>query len=493
MQTEPVSLDPAAGDYIAEQFVDMHVYDPLIWTDPQLKLEPGLATSWEMSSDGKEFTLKLRQDVKFQDGTPFNAQAVKTALTRAATGVGQAAAVAITIMTDYITTTVTDDYTVKVSFSSPKPTFLNDLSRSWMAIPSPAAVEKWGKDYGQHPVGTGPFVFKEWAAQDHITLTRNPDYNWAPAFAAHTGPAYLDEVTFRFLPEAATRLTALQSGEAQVVEEPSYLEASQMASDPAYQLQTFVAPGMPSHMMINVEKAPTDDILVRQAMIYAVDQEGLVKTAFFNMQQPVHNVLSPTTWGYDDQAAKMFSYNPDKAKELLKQAGWADADNDGILEKNGTKLTIEYPALPAYEEAYMELLAAYLKRVGFDVHLTTMDDAGIFTFGNAGKHNILNMGWISTDPSVLSIVYNSVNIAQGSAFTRFKSADLDNALNSAAKELDPDKRKQDYVDAQRIIMQNALAIPLYSYSRVMLMQSVVQGWRFDPEGFPYLYEISLKQ
>ena len=120
-------------------------------------------------------------------------------------------------------------------------------------------------------------------------------------------------------------------------------------------------------MMINVEKAPTDDILVRQAMIYAVDQEGLVKTAFFNMQQPVHNVLSPTTWGYDDQAAKMYSYNPDKAKELLKQAGWADADNDGILEKNGAKLSIEYPALPAYEEAYMELLAAYLKRVGFDV------------------------------------------------------------------------------------------------------------------------------
>jgi ABC-type transport system substrate-binding protein len=90
-------------------------------------------------------------------------------------------------------------------------------------------------------------------------------------------------------------------------------------------------------------------------------------------------------------------------------------------------------------------------------------------------------------------VYNSANIAQGSAFTRFKSDDLDNALNSAAQELDPDKRMQDYVDAQRIIMQNALVIPLYSYSRVMLMQSTVQGWRFDPEGYPYLYEISLKQ
>ncbi|HEX9029973.1 MAG TPA: ABC transporter substrate-binding protein, partial [Anaerolineales bacterium] len=437
--------------------------------------------------------LKLRQDVKFQDGTPFNAEAVKTALTRAAQGVGQSAAVGITIMTDYITTTVKDDYTVDVSFSSPKPTFLNDLSRTWMAIPSPTAVDKWGKDYGQHPVGTGPFVFKEWAAQDHITLTRNPDYNWAPDFASHQGAAYLDEITFRFLPEAATRLTALQSGEAQAVEEPSYMEASQMAKDPAYHLETFVAPGMPSHMMINVEKFPTDDPLVRQAMIYAVDQEGLVKTAFFDMQQPVHNVLSPTTWGYDEAAAKLYQYNPDKAKELLKQAGWADADKDGILEKNGKKLTIEYPALPAYEEAYMELLAAYLKRVGFDVHLTTMDDAGIFAFANAGKHNIVNMGWISTDPSVLNIVYNSANIAQGSAFARFKNADLDNALNAALKELDPDKRKQDYVTAQEIIMQNALVIPLYSYSRVMLMQSTLQGWRFDPEGYPYIYELWLKQ
>jgi len=116
-----------------------------------------------------------------------------------------------------------------------------------------------------------------------------------------------------------------------------------------------------------------------------------------------------------------------KPKNCFKQAGWADADKDGILEKNGKKLFHRISRITAYEEAYMELLAAYLKRVGFDVHLTTMDDAGIFTFGNAGKHNILNMGWISTDPSVLSIVYNSANIAQGSAFTRFKSADLDNA------------------------------------------------------------------
>jgi len=105
LQTEPVSLDPAAVITSPSKWSICMCYDPLIWTDPQLKLEPGLATSWEMSPDGKEFTLKLRQDVKFQDGTPFMHRQVKTALTRAATGVGQAAAVAITIMTDYITTT----------------------------------------------------------------------------------------------------------------------------------------------------------------------------------------------------------------------------------------------------------------------------------------------------------------------------------------------------------------------------------------------------
>jgi peptide/nickel transport system substrate-binding protein len=491
LATEPVSLDPAAGLYIAEQFLDQQIYDPLIWVAPDLSLQPGLATTWDANADYTQFTFNLRKDVKFQDGTTFNAEAVKKAFDRDAVA-SNPAAVAPTLLTDYVGTTVVDDSTVTIQFKTTKATFFDDLSRVWLVIPSPTAVEKYGADFGQNPVGTGPFIFKEWAAQDHITLVRNPDYNWAPTFAKNQGVALLDEVKFRFLPEAATRLSAIQNGEVDVVEEPAYQEAAALQSDPAYQLLRFTAPGEPSHMMINTDKAPTDDINVRKAMIYAVNQEELVKIAFFGLSTPVHSVISPTTWGYDEQAASLYRYDLDKAKQLLEESGWVDTDGDGIREKNGVKLHIEYPALPAYEEAYYELLAAYLTKAGFEVNITKLDDAGVSAFGLANKHNILNMGWISRDPSVLNITYNSANIEQGASYTRFKNAELDQVLNDAPKTLDREARKELYVKAQRIIMENALAIPLYTYDRVFLLKSSVSGWRFDPEGYPYLTEISIQ-
>jgi ABC-type transport system substrate-binding protein len=141
----------------------------------------------------------------------------------------------------------------------------------------------------------------------------------------------------------------------------------------------------------------------------------------------------------------------------------------------------------------MELLAAYLTEAGFEVEIMTMDDAGIFEFAGAGNHNLVNMGWTSSDPGVLNIVYNSANIDGGSAFARFRSEELDSVLNAAASELDRDARADLYAQAQQIIMENALALPVHNYDRVMLMMPAVQGWRFDAEGYPYLHEVWLAQ
>lgn len=492
LAVEPISLDPAGGLYIPEQFLVQQIFDPLVAVDPDLNFHPALAESWEMNEDGTEFTFKLRQDVKFHDGTPFNAEAVKVNMDRAALGTTPAAA-APAALVGYVETVVADEYTAVVKFDSPHATFIQDLTRPWLMIASPAAIEQYGVDFGQHPVGTGPFMFKEWAAQDHIILVKNPDYAWGPEFYTHTGPALVDEVYFRVMPEPAIRLTAVQTGEALLVQDPSPLETSQMMADGSMQVFVFVAPGMTSHQMINSEKEPTNDLNVRKAMIYAVDQETIVQTGFYGLVPAAHSVISPSTWAFNAEANELYRYDPEKAKALLEESGWVDTNGDGIREKDGVNLHLEYTALPAYEEAFMELLAFYLGEVGFEVNIIKLDDAGIIDYGAKGLHSMLNMSWISRDPSVLSYVYDSANIDGGndSAYTRFRNDRLDEILRNAPMELDAEKRNAMYQEAQMIIMENAIALPIYSMANTYVGDPSVNGFRFDPEGYPYLYEISI--
>lgn len=486
LATEPVTLDPAAGFYMAERFILMNIFDTLLTMSPDGSLYPGLATAWTVNDDATEFTFTLREDVTFHDGAPLDADAVAAAFERA--GAITEFSAAQTIMDGYVGAEIVDVQTLIVRFNAPKPRFLEDVSQPWMGIPSPNAA-----DLAQNPVGSGPFIFQEWALQDHITLARNPDYAWAPDFSTNDGAAIVDEIFFRFLPDQASRLSALQSGEVQVVEDPAAQEATPFIAAGTFNVMTFTAPGMPSHMMINTDLAPTDELAVRQAMIHAVNQDELTAVAFAGLQSPAHNVLSPTTFGYSEEAADLYRFDLAQAQALLEEAGWVDADGDGIRERDGQPLRLIYPAIPAYESAFMELLAAYLSETGFAVEIMTMDDAGVFEFANAGQHNLVNMGWTSNDPGVLDIVYNSANIEGGSAFTRFRSEELDNALSAAATELDREARAAHYAEAQRIIMENALALPVHNYDRVMLMTPAVQGWRFDAEGYPYLHEVALAQ
>jgi peptide/nickel transport system substrate-binding protein len=489
LATEPVSLDPAQGIYIAERLIDMQLYDTLTRLDADGNLHPGLATAWEMNAAATEFTFTLAEGVTFHDGAAFDAAAVQSYFERVPTIEGFATAAQI--LSGYAGSEAPDATTLTVRFDTPKPTLLQDLAQPWLGIPSPAAAAAEG--FAQNPVGTGPFRFVEWVAQDHLTLEKNPDYAWGPEFLENAAAPLLDQVVFRFLPEQSTRLAALQTGEAQAVEDPPYTDVTGLVESGAYSLQLFTAPGMPSHMMINTEKAPTDDPQVREALIRAVNQEELVQVAFAGLQEAAHNVLSPTTFGYSAEAAGLYSYDPDAARQLLEEAGWVDSDGDGIREKDGQPLTLVYVASPTYESAYMELLAAYLSDVGFDVQITRLDDAGIFDFASQGNHNIVNMGWTSADPGVLAFVYNSANIEGGSAFSRFRSAELDQTLTDAAAALDADERAALYGQAQMIIMQNALALPLHTYARLMLMAANVQGWQFDGEGYPWLSQVWLAQ
>ncbi len=492
MGSEPETLDPGDAVYVQEQFVLISLFDSLLSMGPDASLHPGLALSWQPNADFTEFAFKLRQDVKFHDGTLFTGSAVKASFDHIVSAdVLESGGKTLLVDHKYTETVVTDDYNVTVKFAASYPTFLRDAARQWLSISSPAALTKYGKDYGRNPVGTGPFKFVKWDAQSQIVLERNPDYNWAPEFAAHQGPAYLDQVVFRILPEAATRMTAMQTGELQMVSDPPSLDAIQMSQDGKAVLKAFAQPGIPAIMMINSEAEPTNDLNVRKAMILSINQDELAKTAFKDLGIPSYSVLSPTTWSYDEKSASLYRFNLEEAGKLLDESGWKDTNGDGIREKDGKNLTLDYITSPTWEEAFNELLSGYLQKAGFEVKMRAMDDAGIASEAAAGKYSFLYMYWTRADPSPLRILFHSSNINGGSAYTRFKNDELDKVLADGDTQTDENIRKQDYVTAQKIIMENALVLPLFTVNTVYLMSDSVQNFSFDLEGYPWIYDISM--
>lgn len=494
LPVEPETLDPGDAVYVQEQFILMNLFDSLLSISPDGELHPGLATAWEPNADYSEFTFTLRQDVTFHDGTPFTAEAVKASFDHInSEAVLESGGKSLLQDHSYVETVVVDDYTVTVKFGASYPLFLRDASRQWLSISSPAALEASGADYGRNPVGTGPFKFVQWDAQSQIVLERNPDYNWGPEFAAHQGPANLEQVVFRILPEAATRLTAFETGEVLIASEPPALDAIALAGSGAAAIQTFAQPGVPAILMINATKAPTDNVNVRKAMILAVNQEELAQTAFQELGLPATSVISPTTWAYDEGAASLYSYNPEEAARLLDEAGWVDADGDGVREKDGETLTIDWPDNPAWSEAFNELLIGYLSEAGFDVQYRSMDDGAAYEELLAGNYTLVYMYWTRPDPSPLRYLFHSENTNGGGAWTNFVNEDLDNALADADTNTDEAARKQDYIVAQNIIMENALVLPMFTVNTSYLTAPSVQGFVFDLEGYPYLYDISISE
>src|SRR5690348_3192456 len=203
------SLDPPMKILTYGNIITGCLFDLLVYQDPtDNSIKPGLAESWTVSPEGKEFTFKLKPNAKFHDGTPVTAQAVKFTLDRAVDKqYVPNNAYTISIMADYDHTEVVDDHTAKVVLANPRANFLSSaLGRSYLGIVSPTAVQKSGvPGFGDKPIGSGPYRFVEWQHGSHVTIERNPDYQWgSPLF--HSGPPLVDRIEFRYIPEASTRL-----------------------------------------------------------------------------------------------------------------------------------------------------------------------------------------------------------------------------------------------------------------------------------------------
>jgi peptide/nickel transport system substrate-binding protein len=188
----------------------------------------------------------------------------------------------------------------------------------------------------------------------------------------------------------------------------------------------------------------------------------------------------------------MYRFNLEEAQRLLEEAGWTDTNGDGIREKDGENLTIDWPDNPAWSEAFNELVSGYLANAGFEVNYRSMDDGAQYEELLAGNYTLVYMYWTRPDPSPLRYLFHSENFG-GGAWTNYKSDELDNALADADTQTDEELRKQDYVKAQQIIMENALVMPMFTVNTSYLVDPSVQGFGFDLEGYPSIYDLSLTQ
>jgi peptide/nickel transport system substrate-binding protein len=488
---DPDTLDPHTTGLAATSRILIHILDPLVWRNPaDGQFYPGLAERWEVSPDGLTYTFYLRKDVVFHNGEPFTANAVKFTYDHIADPATKS--VNRAFIGPYGHTEVVDDYTAKVVLTEPFSPFLTYSSVTVVARPvSPKAYQELGDEINVHPVGTGPFMYKEYVKQDHFTMVRNPDYKWGPSFFAHQDAAYLDEILWKIIPEPSTRVSALDNGEVMAIEEVRPQDVVRYKEDGNYQVLSSGTPGQPRMILVNTQKAPTDDVAVRRACLLATDQDTIITTLYKGVYTPSHSLLDPLTPGYAADLDGYVKFDLEKANQTLEEAGWVK--NGDIREKDGQKLEILFLSNTANDfKNIAELMQATYREVGIDMKIEFESQPSVFSTYQKGPQNFADFFFWSPDPDQLSATYHSRNIESGFNWSHFNNPDFDALVDQAAREGDETKRYDLYRQAQVILWDQAASIPIQQKAALVVAQSKLKGVVFDGNAYPYYYDTTIE-
>ncbi len=465
------------------------VYDTLVYQDPKTgEFVPGLAQKWEVSEDGKVYTFTLRRGVKFHDGTPFNAEAVRFNLERI-TSPDLASQKARFMLGSYERTEVVDEYTVRIVLKEPFAPLLDSLSQVYLAMASPTAVQKWGSEYQLHQVGTGPFIFVEYVPGDHLLLRRNPDYAWGPPVYQHR-TAQLEEIEFRFFTDPATRSPALESGEADVMGEIPPQDAARLQGSPDFRIEAVAIPGVSLMLFMNTARPPLDDLRVRQALLFGTDRRAVISAVFRDTSPVACGPLAAATFGYNPMVCEFYPYNPDQAAALLEEAGWKDTDGDGVRDRDGRPLALDLYLMGwGYMPEVGQLLADQWARLGVRVNSQVVSYPEALQIAQEGRHHLMPFNLSGSDPDILRRFFHSQG---GFNWSKVNDPEMDGWLEEAARVSDRDRRAELYGQVQTRVMENALIIPVRDYVNLNGVNNRVQGLRFDARGwFPWLIDVTL--
>ncbi|MYW58238.1 MULTISPECIES: ABC transporter substrate-binding protein [unclassified Streptomyces] len=497
VDTQPDCLDPQISPYDVTAALGRNIFDSLVSVDAEGRVRPWLATSWRVSDDGRTYTFRLREGVRFHDGTALDATAVKATLdhTVAPETKSQYAAGLISM---YRSATVVDARTVRVALTRPYTPFLQVLSTATFGIQSPAALRANRGRTCLKPVGSGPFVFAGWDRNRRIDLDRNPRYAWAPPDAGRQGPARVGGLTVEFIPEAASRFGALSSGQVDIATAVPPSHIGRLHHADGFRLLRATQPGAPYTLLFNVGRAPLDDTRVRRALQRSVRLDALVKALYSGAYERSWSTLTPSTTGYAPATEDSWEYDPEEAGRLLDSAGWTGRDADGYRTKDGRRLTVHWPYMNSLMRDQRALLGqgiqAEAQRAGIDLRFTALEPGAYLEKAMGRDADILAFSWNRAEPDIMRSYFDSAQTGDKGGSNAFGLADarLDDWLREASATSDPARRTALYAKAQQRVNEKAYALPVYAPATLVGSADRVRGVTFDAQAYPRFHDARLE-
>jgi len=478
---EPLQLDAFAALSVNDMAVAAQIYETLVILGQGMQIHPGLATHWTQSADATEITFTLREGVTFHNGDPLNAEVVKAHFDRLKGDVtgSQTALLAV----NYQDTEVIDDNTIKLIFSAPVPDILIDLAAPGAGITNAAAVEALGDDAGRQPIGTGPFIFEEWVEGSHISMVRNPDWTWgAFSFYGTTGPARVERVIFRYIPDEQARTAALSTGEIHFLDLVPFQNIAPLEALDGITVEGFSLPGLPQANAINPNISPTSDIRVRQAILHAVDQDAIVRAVFFGRAPAAFGPLSSDFAEYDPIVETYYPLDPARSVELLEEAGWVLGD-DGVRRKGDETLSVKIIENASWNP-WVDLLQAQLNEIGFDAEVVTHEGGGYYTVTGETQFALPSMGDVFGSPATIRRDFHSSSIGPGNINVgHIDDPQLDALLDAAFVEVNVGKRAEILSEFQRYMMDQAYMVPIIELHFFTAFSDALSGFSVDGTGF----------
>ncbi|KQN52271.1 peptide ABC transporter [Serratia sp. Leaf50] len=485
VETEPSTLNPQLNGQDKTELLLRAAYESLQARKADGSYIPWLAKGITVSEDGKTYTIKLRDDVKFSNGEKFNANAVAENFRHLGDPAYSAGTSIGVFGTRIDSITTPDDATVVVTLKEVYSPFLSFASSLKLISPSSWKSPQL-KSGGTEIIGTGPFILKRYEKGQQIEFVRNPDYNWASANAAHQGPAYLNSVTYRFLPESSVRTGALLSGQVDVIEGISGNDAGEFKSNPDFTYQHALNTGTPYSLFLNVKYGPTEELKVRQALLQGLDVGPILQSIYRGQRTRVWGITSPIDPLYDNGLEGKYGNNPQLANKLLDEAGWTTKGVDGIRTKDGKPLTIEIIQSQATVRDQRDVLLQALQaqarqKLGVDLQIRYVD-AGTYTeVRNNGKFGSIANSNTPTDGIDIENHYLPINAGGAINYSRTDAPEIIPLLKGAWQTQDNAKRKDFYAQLQHFaVLQQALAIPLYEPEDQIAAATYVHGITFRP-------------